>query len=102
MEMEKTIQDVKDMLARSESRDVIAHCDYLIENNKEADKKEDGEGSAANDEDKKDEADKIDVAVTKVWSDEEDKDRIRPAKVTIKLFADGTDTTLTLMCLYGI
>lgn len=27
------------MLARSESRDVIAHCDYLIENNKEADKK---------------------------------------------------------------
>lgn len=37
--MEKTIQEVKDMLARSESRDVIAHCDYLIENNKEADKK---------------------------------------------------------------
>ena len=37
--MEKTIQQIKDMLARSESRDVIAHCDYLIENNKEADKK---------------------------------------------------------------
>ena len=37
--MEKTIQEVKDMLARSESRDVIAHCDYLLENNKEADKK---------------------------------------------------------------
>ena len=27
------------MLARSESRDVIAHCDYLIENNKDEDKK---------------------------------------------------------------
>lgn len=37
--MEKTIQQIKEMLARSESRDVIAHCDYLIENNKEADKK---------------------------------------------------------------
>ena len=37
--MEKTIQEVKDMLARSESRDVIARCDYLLENNKEADKK---------------------------------------------------------------
>ena len=39
MEMEKTIREIKDMLARSESRDVIAHCDYLIENNKDEDKK---------------------------------------------------------------
>ena len=37
--MEKTIQQIKEMLARSESRDVISHCDYLIENKKEADKK---------------------------------------------------------------
>ena len=29
---EDTIQQIKDMLARSESRDVIAHCDYIIEN----------------------------------------------------------------------
>ncbi len=36
---EDTIQQIKDMLARSESRDVIAHCDYLIENNKDEDKK---------------------------------------------------------------
>lgn len=34
-----TIEQIKEMLARSESRDVIAHCDYLIENSKEADKK---------------------------------------------------------------
>lgn len=32
MEMEETIQQIKEMLARSESRDVIAHCDYIIEN----------------------------------------------------------------------
>ena len=36
---EDTIQQIKDMLARSMSRDVIAHCDYLIENNKDEDKK---------------------------------------------------------------
>lgn len=36
---EDTIQQIKDMLARSKSRDVIAHCDYLIENNKDEDKK---------------------------------------------------------------
>ena len=36
---EDTIQQIKDMLARSESRDVIAHCDYLTENNKDEDKK---------------------------------------------------------------
>ena len=39
MKKEDTIQQIKDMLARSESRDVIAHCDYLIENNKDEDKK---------------------------------------------------------------
>lgn len=32
MEMEATIQQIKEMLARSESRDVIAHCDYIIDN----------------------------------------------------------------------
>ena len=40
MEMEETIQQIKEMLARSESRDVIAHCDHMIENNPEADKKQ--------------------------------------------------------------
>ena len=66
----------------------------------DADKKEDGEGSAANDQEKKDEADqpeKIEVTVEKVWSDEDDKDKVRPANVTIKLFADGTDTGKTLI-----
>ena len=29
---EDTIKHIKEMLARSESRDVIAHCDYIIEN----------------------------------------------------------------------
>ncbi len=33
-----TLQAIKDMLDRSESRDVIAHCDYLIDNNKDEDK----------------------------------------------------------------
>ena len=37
--MEQTILQIKDMLARSESRDVIAHCDNLIENNQDADRK---------------------------------------------------------------
>ena len=37
--MEQTIQQIKDMLARSESRDVIALCDNLIKNNQDADKK---------------------------------------------------------------
>lgn len=31
MDMEKTLQQIKDMLGRSESCDVIAHCDYIIE-----------------------------------------------------------------------
>ena len=47
------------------------------------------------------EPEKTEVAVTKVWSDEEDKDKIRPANVTIKLFIkDGetlTDTGKTLV-----
>ena len=29
--MEKTLQQIKEMLGRSESRDVIAHCDYIID-----------------------------------------------------------------------
>ena len=37
--MEQTILQIKDMLARSESRDVIALCDNLIKNNQDADKK---------------------------------------------------------------
>ena len=41
--------------------------------------------------------DKVEISVTKVWSDQEDKDKIRPANVTIKLFADGTDTEKTLI-----
>ena len=28
---EETIQQIREMLSRSESRDVIAHCDYIIE-----------------------------------------------------------------------
>lgn len=40
MEKDKIIQDLKDMLARSESRDVIAHCDFIIEKeDKEENKK---------------------------------------------------------------
>lgn len=36
---EETIQQIKEMLARSESRDVIAHCDYIIENEDNEDNK---------------------------------------------------------------
>ena len=32
MQIEDTLQKIKEMLGRSESRDVIAHCDYIIEN----------------------------------------------------------------------
>ncbi len=39
METEKTIQQIKEMLSRSESRDVIAHCDYIIENEDNDDNK---------------------------------------------------------------
>ena len=31
IDMEKTIEQIKEMLGRSESRDVIAYCDYIIE-----------------------------------------------------------------------
>lgn len=41
MEIEKTIQQIKEMLARSESRDVIAHCDYIIENQETEENKKD-------------------------------------------------------------
>ena len=34
----------------------------------------------------------IDIDVTKVWEDEEDKDKLRPAKITVRLMADGTET----------
>ena len=40
---------------------------------------------------------KTQVTVTKVWDDGNDKDGIRPQEVTIKLFADGTDTGKTLV-----
>ena len=33
-----------------------------------------------------------DITVTKVWSDSNDKDGIRPASVTVRLYADGVDT----------
>jgi len=33
-----------------------------------------------------------DITVTKVWSDSNDKDGIRPASVTVRLYADGIDT----------
>lgn len=36
---DETLQHIKEMLARSESRDVIAHCDCLIEDTIESDKK---------------------------------------------------------------
>lgn len=43
-------------------------------------------------------ADKIEkISVTKVWSDENDKDKIRPANVTIKLLADEADTGKTVI-----
>ena len=38
------------------------------------------------------EVDKRDVAVAKVWDDAENKDGIRPDKVTVRLLADGEDT----------
>ncbi|MBR5117961.1 MAG: hypothetical protein IK100_04875 [Muribaculaceae bacterium] len=36
---EETIQQIKEMLSRSESRDVIAHCDYIIEKEENEDNK---------------------------------------------------------------
>ncbi len=40
---------------------------------------------------------KINIHVTKAWVDSNDGEKIRPEKVTIKLFADGEDTGLTLV-----
>ena len=36
--------------------------------------------------------DKTSISVTKLWDDEDDKDGIRPSKVTIKLLADGKNS----------
>ncbi|MGN0425088.1 MAG: Cna B-type domain-containing protein, partial [Acetatifactor sp.] len=38
---------------------------------------------------------KTSVSVTKVWEDDDNRDGIRPASVTVKLFADGVDTGLS-------
>ncbi|MCF0111614.1 MAG: Cna B-type domain-containing protein, partial [Erysipelotrichaceae bacterium] len=38
----------------------------------------------------------INIPVTKIWSDNDNQDGIRPASVTIKLYADGKDTGKTL------
>ena len=38
----------------------------------------------------------IDVNVTKQWSDDDNRDGIRPSSVTVKLFCDGEDTGRTL------
>ncbi len=38
----------------------------------------------------------VSVPVTKVWEDENDKDRIRPGKVMIRLLADGEETEKVL------
>ena len=39
---------------------------------------------------------KTQVTVTKAWDDADDQDGIRPATITVKLFADGTDTGKTI------
>ena len=39
---------------------------------------------------------KISITVNKAWADSNDAEGIRPNKVTIKLYADGEDTGLTL------
>ncbi|MBQ1907254.1 MAG: Cna B-type domain-containing protein, partial [Firmicutes bacterium] len=38
----------------------------------------------------------IDISVVKVWSDQDDKDGIRPESVTVRLLADGEDTGKSL------
>ena len=42
------------------------------------------------------ESEKIQLSVTKVWDDENDKDKMRPASVTVKLLANGKDTGKTV------
>ena len=39
---------------------------------------------------------KIGVSVTKIWDDADNQDGIRPAKITVKLLADGQDTGKTV------
>ncbi len=39
MQNEETLQQIKAMLSRSESRDVIAHCDYIIKSEETQDNK---------------------------------------------------------------
>lgn len=39
-----------------------------------------------------------DISVQKVWQDENDRDGLRPAAVTVKLLADDTDTGRTICC----
>ena len=43
------------------------------------------------------EPEKLDVSVTKVWDDENNKDKIRPESITVKLLKDGQDTGKTLV-----
>ena len=38
------------------------------------------------------EPEKTDISVSKVWDDDDDQDRIRPASVTVQLLANGEDT----------
>lgn len=40
---------------------------------------------------------KVNIKVTKVWDDENDRDGIRPESVTVHLFADGADTGKTVV-----
>ena len=39
---------------------------------------------------------KVSVPVTKAWDDNNDQDGVRPEKITVHLYADGTDTGKTL------
>ena len=39
---------------------------------------------------------KVGVSVTKVWDDADNQDGIRPARITVKLLADGQDTGRTV------
>ena len=39
---------------------------------------------------------KVGVSVTKIWDDADNQDGIRPAKITVKLLADGQDTGKTV------
>ena len=41
--------------------------------------------------------DKTQITVTKVWDDDNNRDAIRPESISVRLFADGTDTEKTLV-----